>query len=218
MDKKGQFLVKYDLIGDTGFTMLNFTLKKGESIMIQDGAMAYMHGIDLIEQRNSNNGGFWAAAARSSVSGESMYIERATATEDDAILGIASNHVGTIKDLVVGDKQYCLNDGAFLACETTVAYHMKKQSMKNAMFGGTGGRYVMETEDSGLIFLECFASLIKLSITKDYPLTIDNHHVVAWDNTLSYETRWLRGSNGKSTSEGLVLDFYGDGDIYIETK
>ena len=95
---------------------------------------------------------------------------------------------------------------------------MKTQSAGKALFGGTGGFFVMETQGTGDMLVSAFGDLISLKVTDDRPLTIDNDHVVAWDASLDYQIRIASGAFGFTTGEGLVNEFHGNGTVLIQTR
>ena len=53
--------------------------------------------------------------------------------------------------LYLGEKQYRLNDGAFLALDGTAYYTMETQLIGKALFGGQGGFFVMTTQGQGTL-------------------------------------------------------------------
>lgn len=213
--------MKYKIVGNADCPIAEVSPAKGETVKLENGAMAYMAGIELSGKMNSKGkglGGVLSAIGRSLTSGESMFITEATATADNACIGIAPGIPGKIACLKVGDKQYRLNSGSFLACDPSVNYVMKKQDLGKAFFGGTGGLFVMETEGNGDILVSAFGDLVELTVTPDRPMTIDNEHVVAWDSTLNYTIEVASGTFGFTTGEGLVNKFTGSGKVLIQTR
>lgn len=209
--------MEYFTLGDNDCPMIEFHLNRGEYLMIERGSMAFMSGIRLNGKLNSKVG-LLGAIARSVVSGESMFITEAVAEQDDAVLGIAPAVSGMITKLEVGQRQYRLNTGAFLACTPGVGYNIKAQKLSHALFGGTGGFFVMETEGNGDVLVNSFGSLVYLQVTPDNPITIDNDHVIAWDRNLDYHIEIASGMFGFTTGEGLVNKFEGSGTVLIQTR
>lgn len=212
----------YKLIGDSDNPLVEISLGMGQQMKIERGAMVYMQDVELQGTSNSSSkglGGFLKAAARSVVSGESVFITQAKGTSANARLGIAPGVPGFVAKLEVGSRQYRLNTGAFLACDDSVAYNVIAQkNVGKAFFGGTGGFFIMETTGSGDLLVNAFGALVSLDVTPDRPLTIDNEHVVAWDSTLDYEIRVASGIIGFTSGEGLVNEFHGSGKVLIQTR
>lgn len=212
----------YKIVGESGYPLVNIFLNESESIKFERGAMAYSINVNLEGKINSNKkgfGGFMSAIGRSLASGESMFITRAIGMEQRSEIGIAPTIPGKILCLQVNQtNQYRLNTDAFLACDETVEYVMKKQSVGKAFFGGTGGLFVMETQGTGDILISAFGDLLPLEVTPDTPIVIDNEHVVAWDASLNYDIQVASGTFGFKTGEGLVNKFKGQGKVLIQTR
>lgn len=199
------------------------SLEKGESIRLQPGAMVYEKGnIELEGQLNANGkkglSGALSALGRSVSSDESFYISQAKSLSDLSTLAVAPESPGKIIALDVAKQQWRLNTGAFLASDNSVTYEMKRQKLSGALFGGTGGLYMMETTGKGTLLISAFGDLEKISLDGSEPVIIDNQHVVAWSHTLDYDIKVASGLFGFKTGEGIINEFHGTGDIYIQTR
>ncbi len=214
--------MKYRIVGDNDCPLVQIELLQDEKVRIERGCMAYMSNVLLEGKMNTSKkgiGGMFSAIGRSLTSGESFFITEATGENDQASLGIAPAVPGKIHCLHVhGNEQYRLNTGAFLACDHDVQYVMKRQEIGKALFGGTGGLFVMETQGDGDILIACFGDIFELDVTPQTPITIDNEHVIAWDAALDYSIRVASGTFGFTSGEGLVNEFSGYGKVYIQTR
>ena len=214
--------MNYTIKGDSDCPLIEIKLQNGEKVMIERGSMAYMSQVSIEGKMNSNKkgiGGVLGAIGRSLVSGESMFITEATATGDNAFLGIAPAVPGKIVSLNVdGSKQYYLNDGSFVACDHSVTYEMKKQSLGKALIGGTGGFFIMHTTGSGDVLVSAFGDIMAVHVDDEHPIIIDNEHVVAWEDSLNYELKIASGTFGFTTGEGVVNEFHGNGVVYIQSR
>jgi uncharacterized protein (TIGR00266 family) len=208
---------------DMQFPMATFNLQQGESARIARGSMIYRTGgVELNAKLNAKGGSglgkLVAAAARSVVSGESMFITEVISNVPDGELAIAPSCPGTIVQLDVGANQYRLNDSTFLAMESTVNYTMQRQSVGKALFGGQGGFYVMTTEGQGRLLVNAFGSIKELQLNNANGFAIDNGHVVAWDKNLDYDIQLQSGVFGSiGTGEGVINVFRGTGKVLIQT-
>lgn len=139
--------MNYTIAGDNDCPLIQIRLREDETVRIERGCMAYMSDVRLEGKMNSGKkgiGGMFSAIGRSLTSGESMFITEASGTSDQGCLGIAPAVPGKIVCLNVDDaRQYRLNTGAFLACDHSVQYVMRRQDIGKAFFGGTGGLFVM---------------------------------------------------------------------------
>ena len=111
-----------------------------------------------------------------------------------------------------------MNDGAFLACDEGVTYEMQRQSLGRTLLGGTGGLFVMHTTGRGELLINAYGDLREIEVTDGHPISIDNEHVVAWEDTLNYELKVASGTFGFTTGEGLVNEFHGNGKVYIQSR
>lgn len=214
--------MNYIIKGDSDCPIAEIQLQTNETIKIARSAMAYMSNVFIEGKMNSNTkglGGVLGAIGRSLTSGESMFITEAKGVAKDAFLGVAPSIPGKIACLQVQPNQhYYLNNGAFLACDDSVSYEMKPQSVGKALFGGSGGLFVMHTFGQGDIMVSAFGDIIEINVDANHPITIDNEHVVAWSDSLNYEIKIASGTFGFTTGEGLVNVFHGNGKVYIQTR
>lgn len=214
--------MRFVLTGDSDCPIARLALSRGESVKIENGSMVYSRGVEISGGLNSKKkglGGVLGAIGRSITSGESMFVTTATGTVDDGEIAIAPPIPGKIISLQVGgQQQYRLNTGAFLACDATLDYTMVNQGLGRAVFGGTGGLFVMETNGTGTILVSAFGDILSLDVTPESPLVVDNEHVVAWDASLNYNIQVASGMFGFTTGEGVVNSFNGYGRVYIQTR
>ena len=214
--------MNYKLTQSTAFPLVEITLSQGEEVQIERGCMVYHSGgVSLEGKMNSDSGGvggFFKAMGRSMVSGESFFITHAKGLNDGAKLAIAPGTPGAIRELQIGAQQWRIRDQAFLACDAGVSYEMKRQSFGKAIFGGTGGFFVMESKGSGTMLVNSYGDILELYMDGSYPLVVDNTHVVAWSTTLNYNIKVASGTFGFTTGEGLVNEFQGVGTVLIQTR
>lgn len=214
--------MKYNILGDSDCPMIHITMQENETIRVERGAMVYMQNIELQGKMNTNKSGisgFLSALGRSMTSGESFFVTEAKAQQDNAYLGIAPATAGKIRVLQLDNEhQYCVNTGCFLACDGSVQYNMKRQDLGKALFAGTGGLFIMETTGTGNLLISSYGDLIEINVTQGAPVTIDNQHVVAWENTLDYDLDIASGTFGFTSGEGIVNHFKGNGKVWIQTR
>ena len=176
--------------------------------------------VTLNTQLNASGSGlgrFVKAVGRSMVSGESTFITQAVAQSDNGYLALAPDAPGQVIPLQLGEKQYRLNDGAFLALDGTAYYTMERQSVGKALFGGQGGFFVMTTQGQGNLLANAFGSIKKLEL-HNQEVTIDNAHVVAWSQSLNYHVHLENGFwQSIGTGEGVVNTFQGTGEVYVQS-
>lgn len=201
---------------------LHVSLKKGEKIYCEQGAMVTMDTtLDLTGQMS---GGFMSALTRSFANGESFFQQHVEASRGDGDILLSPTMPGSIELLELGQHQYILNDGAFLASTDGVDIKPRTQNLGQAMMGGTGGFVVMETTGSGKMAISGFGSIFALDVTAGNDVIVDNVHVLAWDSTLNYKISMTTAENqgflrnlvnSVTSGEGLVNRFTGNGKVYV---
>lgn len=213
--------MKFSMDSHMQFPLVELSLNHGETLFIQRGSMVYhTPNVSLNTQLNANGSGlgrFVKAVGRSMVSGESTFITQAVAESDNGNLALAPDTPGQVIALELGEKQYRLNDGAFLALDGTAFYTMERQSIGKALFGGQGGLFVMTTQGQGTLLANAFGSIKKIEL-QNQEMTIDNAHVVAWDQSLDYNIHLENGFwQSIGTGEGVVNTFRGTGEVYVQS-
>lgn len=201
---------------------LHVSLRKGETIFCESDAMVMMEApLDLT---GSMQGGLVRAAMRRLANGESFFQQRIEAKRGDGDCLLAPNMPGGMQVLDVGARQYRMSDGAYVAATERIEVNAHMQSLGNALFGGTGGFFIGETQGDGQVVVGGFGSLFTLDVAPGKDIVIDNGHVVAWDSTLRYEiaasTSQSQGllrnlTNSVTSGEGVVLRFSGQGQVIV---
>lgn len=214
--------MNYTIDSNMQFPLVEIALEAGESAYIQRGSMVYHTSSVTLNTRlnargDSGFGKVFGAIGRAMTSGESMFITQAISSAADGKLALAPSVPGQVIALKIGDKQYRLNDGAFLALDGSAQYKMERQSVGRAFFGGQGGLFVMTTEGEGTLLANAFGSIKKLELNGE-TITIDNAHVVAWSCDLDYSIHLENGFiQSIGTGEGIVNTFKGYGEIYVQS-
>ena len=213
--------MNYSIDSNMQFPLVEITLETGEFAYIQRGSMVYhTPSVTLntkVNGRGSGLGKLVGAIGRSVTSGESFFITQAVSNASDGKLALAPSMPGQVIALELGEKQYRLNDGAFLALDGSAQYQMKAHSVGRALFGGQGGLFVMTTEGQGTLLANSFGSIKKIEL-QNQEITIDNAHVVAWSRDLNYDIHLENGfMQSIGTGEGVVNTFRGTGEIYVQS-
>ena len=217
-------MAEFQVLGNVSPFLL-VSLQQGEKIYAESDAMVSME--TTLDLKGQMRGGFLSALSRRLTAGESFFQQTIEASRGpgDALFG----HIapGGVEILDVGARQFNLNDGAFLAASDTVNLTVRSQGVGQALFGGTGGLFIMETSGTGQLAITGYGEIFGLQVNKGHDVIVDNGHVVAWERTLSYEvttaTQQGGGFLGRLTSavtsgEGIVTRFSGDGTVYVASR
>ncbi|MDR2688550.1 MAG: TIGR00266 family protein [Azoarcus sp.] len=201
---------------------LHVSLRQGEAIFCESDAMVMME--DTLDLTSSMQGGILQAAMRRFANGESFFQQRIEAKRGDGDCLLSPTLPGAIQVLDVGEVQYYLNDGAYVAATANVQVTARMQSLGTALFGSTGGFFIGQTSGTGQIAVNGFGSLFMIDVQQDKEIVVDNGHIVAWDSRLDYKIstatardRGLLGSlvNSVTSGEGIVLRFRGNGKVLL---
>lgn len=215
---------KFSVTGDID-PFLHVSLARGEKIYCESDAMVMME--EALELKGRITGGIGAAIMRRFANGESFFQQHIEAVRGDGDCLLAPKLPGAMQVLEVGNDQYILSDGAFVAATSGVELKVRTQSLGNALFAGSGGFFVTETSGVGQVAVSGFGSMSQLDVVAGRDVVIDNAHVVAWDSRLRYEISVTTGAssgflsnlvNSQTSGEGMVLRFSGNGKILISSR
>lgn len=203
---------------------LHVSLKQGESIYAERGAMVSMD--TTLELKGEVRGGMLGALARRLTTGESFFQQTMAATNGDGDALFSPNLPGDVMVLECGKRQFRLNDGAFLAADTTLDIKIKNQGIGQALVGGTGGFFIMETAGHGNLAIAGFGALFALDVKPGSDSIVDNTHVVAWDAALTYNISTSTAQRGffsglvnsMTSGEGVVNRFSGSGQVIVASR
>jgi uncharacterized protein (TIGR00266 family) len=204
---------------------LHVSLRQGEQIYCESGAMVMMDA--TLDLKGTVNGGLGRALMRRFANGESFFQQSIVAVRGDGDCLLSPVLPGALQVIEVGQRQYLLNDGAFVAANTSVHMNVRMQNLGNALFAESGGFFLMETAGTGQLVVSGFGSIFELNVSAGNDVIIDNSHVVCWDNALQYHVSVTTSGNGGiggflgglvnsvTSGEGIVLRFSGTGKVYV---
>ena len=201
--------------------LLCVSLEKGEKVLAESNAMVAMDG-DL-SLKGRSRGGIMKSLARKFLNDETFFQQYVEAEKGAGDVLLAPNIPGDIRILDVGQRQYMISDGSFLAATEGVELEVKSQGLGRALLGDSGGFFVMATDGSGQVAVSGFGSVRELEVKDGKTLVVDNGHLVAWDSDLDYELSLNTAHSGlfgklvnsQITGEGIVLKFRGRGKVIV---
>ena len=212
----------FTLIG-TIEPFLHCNLKHGDAIYCEANAMVMMES--NFELKGQMRGGLMQSLMRRFANDESLFQQQIEAVNGEGDCLLAPTLDGDMQILEVGNHQYTLSDGAFVAATNQVDIRASIQrNLGGAIFGDTGGLMVMKTQGTGQVVVSGFGSLFEIDVTPGKDVIIDNGHVVCWDSRLQYslsmstsKNKGFLGNiiNSVTSGEGMVLKFSGQGKVII---
>lgn len=124
-----------------------------------------------------------------------------------------------LEDLAEWPTGIVLDDGMFLACESTVQQNVVMRSNLSSAVFGSEGLFNLKLEGNGIVALESYVprdELIEVTLENDV-LKVDGNFAVAWSGSLEFtvekSTKSLIGSG--LSGEGLVNVYRGSGKVLL---
>lgn len=204
---------KFELLCQGDSRLLKINGEKGDSFFVETGAMAAMTPTWNL---NVRTGGLSKVFGRM-LTGESVLLQKYTATDNGELL-LAPVYSGDILGVKVGDKQYRISNGCFLACSSDVKIETKARL--KGVFGTGEGFFSLNTSGEGILFVNSCGSLHRIHLEPGEEYIVDSGHLVLWDRNMEFSTKLAGGGIAKSifSGEGFVANFVGPGDIWIQSR
>ena len=107
-----------------------------------------------------------------------------------------------------------------MACSPNIQYDTKFQGAK-ALFSREGAFFLRAFSEGGpgQVFYCSYGAIKEIEVTPDAPIIVDNGHLVAFTDGVSYEPQ--KAGSWKTTvfgGEGVVLKLSGSGKAWIQTR
>lgn len=186
-------------------------------VTIQSGAMQWMIGDTNATTGIKGVGDLFSKAVRGKVTGESAIKPEYKGT-GEIILEPTYHHI-LLLDLAEWNNSIVLDDGLFLACESTLKQRAVMRNNISSAVAGNEGLFNLGIEGKGVLCLESPSpqeELIEITLENDV-VKIDGNFAIAWSGSLDFTVeRSGKTLVGSATSgEGLVNVYRGTGKILI---
>jgi uncharacterized protein (AIM24 family) len=136
---------------------LHVSMRQGEKIYCESNAMVMMEA--ALDLKGKMTGGIGAALMRRFANGESLFQQHIEAVRGDGDCLLAPTLPGALQILDVGQRQYMLSDGCFVAATSGVELKVRTQSVGNALFAQSGGFFITETNGVGQVAVSGFGGV-----------------------------------------------------------
>lgn len=187
------------------------------NITLQAGAMQWTVGNVNATTGVKGVGDFLGKALRGSVTGESAIKPEYTGN-GIMVLEPTYKHILLI-DVAEWNGSIVLDDGLFLACESSLAQKAVMRSNFSSAVAGNEGLFNLSVQGNGILCLESFCpkeELIEVCLENDV-LKVDGNFAIAWSGSLNFTVE----RSGKSligsaaSGEGLVNVYRGTGKVLL---
>ncbi len=207
--------MKIDIRYQPSYSLAIIGLDPNESIQAEAGAMVSM--TSNVEVETSMKGGLLGAVTRSVLGGETLFANTFTSRGNAGEITLAPSLPGDITALAIREETLFVQSGSFLAGAPQIQLDVKWGGAKT--FFGSEGLFLLRATGTGPLILSSYGAIHKVTLDGRRPFLCDTGHVVAFTERLTFDVR--RVGNWKSTilsGEGLVCEFRGAGDLYIQTR
>ncbi|WP_135667075.1 TIGR00266 family protein [Halorhabdus rudnickae] len=197
------------------YTHLVVELDHGESIMAEPGAMVGHSPTIVVETESSGDG--LLGSAKAMLGGESAFVNKFVAEDGPGQITFAPPSPGDVMEhQLEGETLYTI-DGAFLAAEGTVEIDSELGGLKSML--GEASLTPLALKGTGSAFIDAYGGLERLDLGPGESYVLDNQHLVAWDDTIDFETQRVGGLKSTLLSgEGVVFEFTGPGTAWYQTR
>ena len=187
------------------------------NITLQAGAMQWTVGNVNATTGLKGVGDFFGKALRGSVTGESAIKPEYTGN-GTLVLEPTYKHI-LLVDVADWNGSIVLDDGLFLACESSLKHKAVMRSNVSSAVAGGEGLFNLGIQGNGILCLESFCpreELIETTLDNDV-LKVDGNMAIAWSGSLNFTVersgKTLIGS--AASGEGLVNVYRGSGKVLL---
>ena len=187
------------------------------NVTLQSGAMQWMVGDVKATTGIKGVGDFFGKAVRGSVTGESAVKPEYTGS-GTLVLEPTFKHI-LLVDVSDWNGAIVLDDGLFLACESTLNHKAVMRSNFSSAIAGNEGLFNLGIQGKGVLCLESPCpreELVEITLNNDV-LKVDGNYAIAWSGSLDFTVE----RSGKSligsaaSGEGLVNVYRGTGKVLL---
>ena len=187
------------------------------NVTVQAGAMQWMVGNVKATTGIKGVGDLFGKAVRGSVTGESAIKPEYTG-DGTLVLEPTYQHI-LLLDLSEWNGSVVLDDGLFLACESSLKHKAVMRSNLSSAVAGNEGLFNLGIQGNGIVCLESPCpkeELMEVTLDKDV-LKVDGNFAIAWSGSLEFTVersgKSLLGS--AASGEGLVNVYRGTGKVLL---
>jgi len=206
--------VESEILYQPSYSLARVKLNAGEAITAEAGAMVSMSEGITIE--TSVKGGLLAGLKRSFLGGESFFMNTFRATAPGEIT-FAPPLPGDIVHFRLNGETIFVQSSSYIASSPDISVDTKWAGAKG--FFAKEGLFLLKVQGTGDLFLSSYGAIHEIKLKAGESYTIDNGHMVAFDESVNYKVRRVGGLKSTLFSgEGLVCTYTGSGRIFMQTR
>lgn len=207
--------MRYSIEGEP-FPVVICDLEAGEEMITESGAMSWMSN----NMNMATQGGGLGKMFGRMVSGETIFLNRYTATGGPGMIAFAASFPGSIRAYEIGvGKEIIAQKRAFLAATSGVELSIAFQKKVGSGFFGGEGFIMQKLSGNGMAFLEFDGYVKEYTLQPGQQMIIDTGYLAAMENTCSIDIQMIKGvKNVLFGGEGLFNTVLtGPGRIWIQS-
>jgi uncharacterized protein (TIGR00266 family) len=207
--------MQIDIRYQPSYSLAILRLEPNESIQAEAGAMVSMTANMQID--TSMKGGVLGALTRSVLGGETLFANTFTSQGGPGEITLAPALPGDIAALRMNNETLFIQSGSFLAGDPRIGLDLKWGGAR--AFFGSEGLFLLKASGTGPVLICSYGAVHKVTLDGRQPYLCDTGHVVAFGQGLTYDVRRVGGWKSTILSgEGLVCEFRGAGDLYLQSR
>jgi uncharacterized protein (TIGR00266 family) len=206
--------VKHEVMYGPSYSLARVLLEAGEEVCAESGAMVSM--TSGIEMQTAARGGLLSGLKRSLLGGESFFINTFRAAQAGEVT-FAPPLPGDIMHIELTGGTLMVQSTSYLASSPTLTVDTKWAGAKG--FFAKEGLFLLKVTGRGHLFVSSYGAIHEVLLGPGQSYTLDNGHMVAFDDSASYKVRRVGGMKSTLFSgEGLVCTFTGPGRVFLQTR
>jgi len=208
------YFMEYRIISKPSYSLVEFKLGYGESVVAEAGAMVYMKNVDM---ETKAFGGIVSGLKRKILGGESFFMNVFRGKEGNGIVGLAPPFPGDVEVVENANTELFVQHTSLLACDENTNIDTKFIGFKKFLLGREGA-FFLKLTNSAWAFLASFGGIERIDLEND-EFIVDNGNIVAFTGTLEWDVKPVKSAKSFFFSgEGFVFEFRGTGSIWIQTR
>jgi len=204
----------HEILYRPSYSLARIQLDAGEEVNAEAGAMVSMSS--GIEIETSVKGGLVSGLKRSVLGGESFFVNTFKANSAGEVT-FAPPLPGDITHVELTGPAMFAQSTAYLASSTGLNVDTKWSGAKG--FFSKEGLFLLKISGRGHLFLSSYGAIHQVTLAPGEQYTLDNGHMVAFDESVSYKLQRVGGMKATLFSgEGLVCAYTGPGRLLLQTR
>ncbi len=205
--------MKVDVEYKPSYSVAVVSLERGEALLAESGAMVSMSSSIRIDTKM--RGGLFGSLKRRLLGGESFFINTFTAEGGPGEVLLAPALPGDIMTAEISGTMY-FQSGSFLGGSPTLEIDTKWGGART--FFASEGLFLLKIHGAGTVIAASYGAIHKVHLDGG-SYVCDTGHIVAFTDSLAFDVRPVGGLKSTLLSgEGLVCEFHGTGDLYLQTR